>query len=110
MPFANRAGFSLETVVLEPAQAGAIRHRSACRSRTLSVNHDQQHSQMIVGIACSACATPQRCTAPISNGRGVHGRDANVLTPVGWRCFECAAADGFWTERDGFAKLLVGWE
>jgi hypothetical protein len=112
MSSANLAGFSLETVVLEATAAKAIRHQDkACRSRALSVSHSQQHSQMIVDVACSRCATPQRCTAPVSTGKGLHGRAANVLTPAGWRCFECATAEGFWTEgRDGFAKLLVGWE
>jgi hypothetical protein len=112
MPSANRAGFSLETVVLAAAAAGAIAHQDkACRSRTLSVSHSQQPSQMIVDVACSRCATPQRCSAPVSTGKGLHGRAANVLTPAGWRCFECAATEGFWIEgRDGFAKLLVGQE
>jgi hypothetical protein len=109
MTTANSAGFSLEWVVLSAAQAKATRHQdSACHSRTLSVAHAAHHGGLIETVTCSACATPQRCTAPSAGGS--HGRPANVLTPAGWRCFECAAAGGYWNERrDGFARLLVGW-
>ena len=109
MTIDNSTGFSLEPVVLSAAHAKVTRHQdSACRSRTLIVAHDTRQGGLIADVSCLACATPQRCTAPSAGGS--HGRPANVLTPAGWRCFECAAAGGYWNERrDGFARLLVGW-
>ena len=111
MTTANSTGFSLEPVVLSAAHAKATRHQdSACRSRTLIIAHEPSRGGLIVAVSCSACATPQHCSALTSTGH-LQGRSANVLTPDGWRCFECAAAGGYWNERrDGFARLLVGWD
>jgi hypothetical protein len=110
MTTANNAGFSLERIILDGSRAKAIHHQDGtCHSHTVIVAHDVRHGGVIETVTCSLCATPQRCAAPSADG--THGRLANVLTPAGWRCFECAAAAGFWhEERDSLMELLVGWD
>jgi hypothetical protein len=102
-------GYSLETIRLKGALARAIEHgRPGCRGRTVAVTHDKFSNGLIIGVACTSCAMPQHCAAPTAGGR--HGRAATVLTPAGWRCFECAHQDGYWSEeRYGFVNLLCGW-
>ena len=97
-------------VTLSAALGKASDHNGPCRGRTLSVLFARDRNGVkIMSVACEACAAPQHCTRPTTAG-GRHGRLANVLTPAGWRCWECAQSDGFWSETtDGFAKLLCGW-
>jgi hypothetical protein len=105
----NSMGYSHQAVVIPPSRAKAIQHSQyGCRGRTVAVSYDTHNSNAIVGVACVTCFIPQRCATVIVAGYH-HGRVANVLTPLGWRCFECAKAQGFWDEkRDGFAKLICG--
>ena len=100
-------GGPVHLVIVPPARAKAVQHsKYECRSRTVAVSYDARNSNAIAGVACAFCSMPQRCSAPTSGGN-VHGRTANVLTPLGWRCFECAKAAGLWNERrDGFSKLI----
>ncbi len=110
MATANSMGLSVKNIVLNGARAKVIQHSSyGCKGRTVSVVCDECNGGAIVGVACAACAVPQRCTTPLTGGTARHGREATVITPAGWRCLECAQEQGLWNQtRDGFGTLIVG--